>query len=92
MISNLRTTKHAATRLQQRGFKSGDVEIIEQFGTPSDDGFLMLGKDADLAIAELKAVISEIERLKNRFIVVKGASIVSAYPTTARKCRRLLKR
>jgi hypothetical protein len=67
-----------------------DIETIMAHGTPVQSGYLLRKRDAATAISELKAEIRRIERLKNRAVIADGETIITTYPTTARKQKRML--
>lgn len=56
---------HAAKRLQQRGFRSQDIELVMLCGTPVNrEGILLRNRDIQREIAARKAQIQALERLK----------------------------
>ena len=86
----MQLTSHVKKRMQQRGFRSGDVELIERFGTQLRDGFLMRGRDVDAAILDHKGAIHRLEHLRDRFVVVVDGRVLSAYVASRSKQKRLL--
>ena len=76
----LEFTKHGSIRNQQRGFKTGDTDIIAWLGTTiGDDQIFMSNKDADREIRLLKGLIKTIDRIRNRKFVIKGNKIVTCH-------------
>jgi hypothetical protein len=86
------TTRHAEARARQRGFQSGDIELIQVFGTPTRDGVLVREKDVGRAVGRVKHAIrahersiallrqriSALERLKKgAFLVTEGDAILT---------------
>lgn len=84
-------SSHARKRLSQRGMNSADVEAIIAHGTPVPGGYLLRARDVNEAISELKGQISILERLKDRVIVADGQTVITAYPASKRKQKRLLR-
>ena len=83
-------SSHARKRLQQRAMSSADVEVIVAHGTSVRDGYLLRARDANEAISELKGQISMLERLKDRVVIADRQTVITAYPASKRKQKRLL--
>ncbi len=78
-------TNHATIRLQQRGMRPDDIELILRYGTTVPDGFFLRRKDVSRAVSDLKGLIKRLEHLQDRAIIVEGDTVVSAYPVTRQK-------
>ena len=91
-MSALRYTAHAMARLQQRGLRPADVELIVTRGTPIPDGYLMRGEDVDEEIARHKHEIATLERLREKMVIMKGGKVLSVYPAKSSKQRRVLRK
>lgn len=62
---------HATKRMQQRGLRNQDVELVIRCGTPVNrDGILLRNRDIQREIAARKAEIQALERLKGVKVVV----------------------
>ncbi len=74
-------TKHAEIRGQQRGFRTGDLDLIIEYGTPTREGIMLTKKDAQCAISEIQAEAKyktqRVERLKNTFAPVAGNKVLT---------------
>lgn len=84
-MKNLKLTSHAEKRINQRGFRISDPEIIRQYGTPIDDPsaevYLMRNRDVDDRIRDLKKEIARCERLRGCKAVIQGESVVTLMHT-----------
>lgn len=78
-------TAHAEKRINQRGFRKSDPEVIRQYGTPLDDPsaevYLMRNRDANDRIRDLKKEISQLERLRGCKAVVCGDTLLTVMHT-----------
>lgn len=61
-------SKHCVTRAKQRGYKSGDAELVCQFGTDTGDGYVLTVEDRDEIISECKHLIERAQRLVGTFV------------------------
>ncbi len=86
-----KTTDHAARRMRQRGFRESDARTVLENGTPSDDGVLLTRRDVAERIAEYRARIAELERLRGAAIFLSGGRVVSVYRPSRKKVRRMLR-
>ena len=73
-------TKHGEVRMQQRGFKNEDIDVIAQYGTETRDKvFLLRSKDVDEEIRRLKKQIKRLDRNRNRSIVMANDTLITCY-------------
>jgi hypothetical protein len=84
-------TQHALIRMAQRGFQADDTDLIMLFGTPVEDGFLVLNKDCQVVERALKRLQDRIRRLSGKRLVVEGERVVTAYHARPTKKRWLLR-
>jgi hypothetical protein len=84
-------SRHAETRMSQRGLSIKDAELIALIGTEVADGFLVLAQDCQQIERELKGLIDRVRKLKGKRLVVANGRIVTAYRTSQRNERRLLR-
>ena len=86
---------HAERRMNQRGIRNSDVDLIRGIGTHlEDDGesFLLTDKDVSREIAMRKREIQALERLRGCQVVMTGNVVRTAYHTTDKYMKRALKR
>jgi len=82
-------TDHAGGRLQQRGARRSDVGVVLEHGTPMRDAVVLTAKDVEVAVAECKRRIAQLERLRGMAVITREASVVTLYRPTAEQLRRL---
>jgi len=119
----LTVTKHAQTRMQQRGFSQADLHNIAMCGTAINDheilftdkdakreriliqerikqllhlsqqkcGTRSVGNEHELAqeITDLRRQLTNIDRLKNRKIVIDGNRVITCYRCSKSKLKRI---
>ncbi len=87
-MTNFAITRHAETRMAQRGIRDTDVDFLLAHGTDMGADRIMLTKrDAAKAIRDLKKRIADIERLTGKVIVVAEGCLVTAYHGSRRTRR-----
>jgi len=69
-----------------------DTELIVNFGTAVDDGYIFLGKNCDEVESELKAAMQRVRHLRGKRVVLKEGNLVTAYHATRKTTRKLLNR
>jgi len=89
--SLLHLTRHAATRIAQRGIAQGDLDLISLIGTPVEGGYLVREKDFQALEQELKRLRDRARRLVGKRVVLDGDYVVTAYHACRSKERRLLR-
>ncbi len=86
-------SRHAETRMRQRGFRYSDLVCVLDHGSLiGDDTYFLSRKDVDREIRQHKREIQRLERLKNSKIVIKGETIVTCCRSHLRDQKRLLRR
>lgn len=86
-------TRHAETRMRQRGIRSGDITLILECGTQIDDEtWLMRDRDVRREIERRKREIQTLGRLASKKVVMRGKQIVTAYPSQPEDRKRTLRR
>ena len=79
-MSGLVYSNHARSRMQQRGLRRRDVELIVDFGTRvSDDAYILRRQDVDREIERRRREIQALSRLQGRKVVVAADTVVTAY-------------
>lgn len=86
-------TRHAETRMQQRGIREKDIPLIIALGTQVDDEtWFMRKQDVAREIDIRKGQIRALERLANRKVVMRGGEVITAYPSRPADQKRTLRR
>lgn len=83
-------SRHAEELMQQRGMRPSDLELVCEFGTKTAEGYFLCRKDKARAIAQLKCLISRLEHLENRLVVLQGNRVVTVYKASKKKQNRIL--
>lgn len=92
-MKDLIYTRHAETRMQQRGIRKADISIILACGTQVDDEtWLMCNRDAAREIEIRKREIQMLTRLANRKVVIRDGHVITAYPSSPADQKRTLRR
>lgn len=92
-MSNLIYSRHARTRMQQRGIRKSDIPIILTCGTQIDDEtYFMRNRDAAREIETRKREIQALSRLVNRKVVIRDGRVITAYPSNSADQKRTLRR
>ena len=87
-MTDLTITRHAETRMSQRGIRESDLDILLAHGTEIGPGRIALRKrDAQETIRRLKKRIANIERLTGKVLVVTEGRLVTAYHGSKRTGR-----
>ena len=86
-------TRHAQTRMRQRGFRERDIDLIVECGTLMRPGLHVL-RDRDVAkeIRASKQRIQTLERLRGSAAVVEQGVIVTCYHATRPARKRSARR
>ena len=92
-MTDLSYTRHAKTRMQQRGMRRADIPIILAYGTQIDDEtYFIRNRDAVREIETRKREIQALSRLVNRKVVIRDRRVITAYPSTPTDQKRTLRR
>jgi Cys-tRNA synthase (O-phospho-L-seryl-tRNA:Cys-tRNA synthase) len=89
-VMELRNSKHAQTRIRQRGFRDSDIDFVRKHGTDVDAGSLLTDKDAQRGIEAAKKQIRDLNRLKGTAVIVGGDTAVSIYRPDKRRFKKLI--
>lgn len=84
-------TRHAEQRLRQRGYRTDDVELVLDLGTPTGNAVLLTNQDVETEIAECRHRIARLERLRGTAIILGEEKVVSVYKPRRIKARRMLR-
>ena len=92
-MTDLSYTRHAETRMQQRGIRKSDIALILACAAQIDDEtWILLNRDVSRQIESRKREIRTLERLANRKIVVREDSVITAYSSRRLDQKRTLRR
>ena len=86
----MKISKHAFTRIQQRGMRPPDIDLILLFGTEMSGGYIFNRKDVQITVSELKKLISRLERLTGTAIFTAEDVVKTSYRPDKKQRRRLL--
>ena len=90
-MTPFKATKHAGQRLAQRAISMTDAEMIVNFGTEVEDGYVFLNKDCAAIERELRKALQHVQQLRGKRIVIEEGRLVTAYHATTATMHRLLK-
>jgi hypothetical protein len=82
---------HAQQRISQRGLTEPDVALIVAYGTETKDGFFLRQQDVRAVEGELKILLSALDRLRGKYVVLSGETVITAYHPTKPKVKRILR-
>ena len=90
---NLSYSNHAVARIQQRGMRGKDIEMVIKTGTAfGDDSIVLLNRDVDREIKRRKQEIVMLERLRSvRVVLGEDETVVTAYRVQKKIERSLLR-
>ena len=89
----LTPTRHAQTRMDQRGIQRADVEIIVESGTVIRPGLhLLRDRDINREVRECKRRIQALERLRGCAAVVEDGTLITCYHVDGKAGRQALRR
>lgn len=87
----LKFSNHAMTRCAQRGFRTGDAELIAAFGTEVEGGYVLRDKDVLDVESDALGLADRARQLVGSRLVSAGNRVITAYHATAGTQRRLLR-
>ena len=86
-------SNHACQRMQQRGIRERDIDLLMTCGTQiGDDSVLLSDKDAVREIKRRKHEIQALERLRGCKVVIIEGVVVTCYHAHAKHLKKLLQR
>lgn len=87
------TSRHAEKRLNQRGIRPKDIDLLLNAATQvAQDAYLLTNGDVEREIIRRKEEIQQLERLRGMKLVVEGHTLVTAYRSKQADQRRTLQR
>lgn len=85
-------TRHGATRMQQRGISTRDIDLIMDYGTMERPGLHRLrDRDADREIRGCKLRIQALERLRGWAAVVEDGTLVTCFHVHGAEGRKAMR-
>lgn len=73
-------TKHAEERLQQRGFRKADVDLVlEAASEIGPKVYVLTDQDAAREIQKRKQEIQKLERLRGTTLVIEEGRLITMY-------------
>ena len=96
-MTDIKYTRHAETRLQQRAIRETDIPLVIECGTQVDEcqgieTWILLKRDIAREIDICKREIQKLERLANCKVVMLGEHVITAYPSRLADQKRTLRR
>ena len=92
-MENITYSNHAGQRMQQRGIRKQDIDLLLTYGTQIGDASILLSdKDAAREITHRKREIQALERLRGCKVVISEGVVVTCYRAHSRHLKRLLRR
>ena len=86
-------SNHACQRMQQRGFRERDIDLLMTCGTQIyDDSILLSDKDAAREIERRKHEIQALERLRGCRVVISEGVVVTCYHAHTKHLKKVLRR
>jgi len=90
-MKGLHFSQHAVERLAQRGLAASDIDLIMEIGSEVPDGYIVRTKDRQALEQTLKRLLERVRRLERKRLVVQNGCLVTAYRSSSRNERRLLR-
>ena len=86
-------SNHAVQRMQQRGVRERDIDLLVCCGTQIDEASIFLSdKDAVREIERRKQEIRSLERLRGCKVVIAEGVVVTCYHATAKHLKKVRRR
>jgi hypothetical protein len=86
-------SRHAETRMRQRGLRKADVELIVGCATlVGADVYFLSRKDVEREIRRRRQEIQTLERLRNQKVVVADGTVVTCYRSRPDDQKRIFRR
>ena len=85
LSSPQKLTRHAATRMSQRGYSTHDIALIRLFGSPVREGVLVTRADVEALTRDLQ----RLQRIEGTLLVEAEGTAVTIYRASRSRRRRL---
>jgi uncharacterized protein YccT (UPF0319 family) len=90
-VSALTLTRHATSRMAQRGISLSDIELISLIGIEVEGGYFVRDKDYKEIERVLKNLLHRLERVVGKRSVVETGQVITVYHPSKAHQRRLLR-
>ncbi len=95
-MTKLKFTIHGDQRINQRGFRRNDVELIRRYGALVPDRqaevYLLRNNDVEREISARKQEIQRLEQMRGCEVVIVGNQLITIHHSSRRHEKRLLRR
>ena len=92
-MEGIMRSDHATQRMQQRGIRERDVDLVLNGGTQIDEASILLSdRDAAREIERRNQEIQALERLRGCKIVISEGVLVTCYHTRSKHLKKTLGR
>ena len=87
---NITRTAHAVIRCGERGFRETDLDLIAEFGTMTDGGFLLTRKNIMETERRAKKLLDRLSKLEDAFVptTADGNTAKTVFRVTKKQRRR----
>lgn len=90
-MGELSISRHAETRMAQRGIRQSDLDLILELGSEVEGGLIVREKDFRQFERKLRGEIERASRLVGKRLVLGGDHMVTAYHASRSDTKRLLR-
>ena len=90
MLHNKHITDHGSARMNQRGIREKDLDLLFLIGTEAGDGLVVLQRDYQAFERVLKRLIQRARHLVGKRVVIAEGQLITGYHAIPGKMRRLL--
>jgi hypothetical protein len=87
--NNTVLSRHAETRIRQRGFTKSNLDLIRSVGEAVNDGYVMTDHAIAQHLQALHLEMSRIERLRGVALIEGDEKVVTIYHADKARIRRL---
>lgn len=89
-MNNLRISNHAASRMQQRGFRVADIDFVVKHGSQVGDGYVLSDSDTAELEAEARATLETARRLRGTYVPRAEQTVKTVFKASRKQLARLL--
>ncbi len=91
-MNDVRITRHAETRIRQRGYRERDIQFFLAIATEVKKGeFLCTDKDCAREIEKRKVEIRQLEHLRGTKVIMNGDDVITIYHVPGSRGRSQMK-
>lgn len=85
-----RISRHAATRMQQRGCRADVVAFVMQHGTQVGDGVLFTAHDCEAIEREARYLLTMVGKVRGIYLPIVDGTVKTVFRASRRQQRRLV--